>query len=444
MPTRTGRAPCGEIELFYEDLGDLDDPPVMLIMGVGAQLPMWPDGFCERLIKHGYRVIRFDHRDTGLSTKMRGMRAKGSVYRRVARYLFGRTSPVPYTLVDLADDVAKLLDHLEIDKAHVVGASMGGMIAQVLAGSHPQRVSSLAVIMSSTGKPLSSIPRWRLITRPFQAPAKDATADERLEYEVRNISLFNGPNFLPPVDQLRRRVIDLTERKQAEEKLHASEQRFLEAQMELAHVTRVTTLGELTASIAHEVNQPLSAVAANAEACLRWLDRATPDLDAVRRSVEWVIDDNNRAAAVIQRVRALAKKDEIEKVPLDINDLVREVIALVQRELISHQVSLRMELTPALPMIPGDRVQLQQVIINLVMNGIEAMQSVTDRPRELVIRSGQDEKQHVLASVTDCGVGIPAQNADRLFNAFFTTKSNGMGMGLSICRSIMEAHGNRL
>jgi PAS domain S-box-containing protein len=239
-------------------------------------------------------------------------------------------------------------------------------------------------------------------------------------------------------------VIDLTERKQAEEKLHASEQRFLEAQMELAHVTRVTTLGELTASIAHEVNQPLSAVAANAEACLRWLDRATPDLDAVRRSVEWVIDDNNRAAAVIQRVRALAKKDEIEKVPLDINDLVREVIALVQRELISHQVSLRMELTPALPMIPGDRVQLQQVIINLVMNGIEAMQSVTDRPRELVIRSRQDEKQHVLASVTDCGVGIPAQNADRLFNAFFTTKSNGMGMGLSICRSIMEAHGGRL
>ncbi|HWW51403.1 MAG TPA: ATP-binding protein, partial [Verrucomicrobiae bacterium] len=223
-----------------------------------------------------------------------------------------------------------------------------------------------------------------------------------------------------------------------------AEKALRKAQAELAHVTRVTMLGELTASIAHEVNQPLSAVAANAEACLRWLDRATPDLDAVRRSVEWVIDDNNRAAAVIQRVRALAKKAEIERVPLDINDLVREVIALVQRELISHQVSLRMELAPALPMIPGDRVQLQQVIINLVMNGIEAMQSVTDRPRELVIRSHQDEKQHVLASVTDCGVGISAENADRLFNAFFTTKSNGMGMGLSICRSIMEAHGGRL
>jgi C4-dicarboxylate-specific signal transduction histidine kinase len=217
-----------------------------------------------------------------------------------------------------------------------------------------------------------------------------------------------------------------------------------EAQANLAHVVRITTLGELAASIAHEVNQPLAAVVANAEACLRWLDRGTPDLDAVRRSVEWVIDDCNRASEVIRRVRALANKAEIEKMPLDVNDVAREVIALVQREITSHQVSLQMELTPTLPMILGDRVQLQQVIINLVINGIEAMQSVTDRRRELVIRSRQDETQQVLVSVADCGVGISAENADRLFNAFFTTKSSGMGMGLSICRSIMEAHGGRL
>jgi len=209
---RSGHAQCGDVELFYEDLGDLDAQPVVLIMGVGAQLPMWPDGFCAELDKHGYRVIRFDHRDTGLSTKMRGMRAKGSVYRRVARYVSGRSSPVPYTLVDLADDVAKLLDHLDIDKAHVVGASMGGMIAQVLAGSQPERVKSLGVIMSSTGKPLSSLPRWRVLKLPFQAPGKNASWEDRLEYEVRNISLFNGPNFLPPVDELRRRVTELTER----------------------------------------------------------------------------------------------------------------------------------------------------------------------------------------------------------------------------------------
>jgi pimeloyl-ACP methyl ester carboxylesterase len=209
---RSGHATCGEVELFYEDLGDIDAPPVVLIMGVGAQLPMWPDGFCDKLIKHGYRVIRFDHRDTGLSTKMQGQRAEGSVYKRVGRYLFGRKSPVPYTLVDLADDVAELLDYLEIDSAHVVGASMGGMIAQVLAGARPNRTKSLAIIMSGTGKPLSSLPRFRLIKLPFRAPAKDAPWEDKLAYEVRNISLINGPNFLPSETELRRRVTDLTER----------------------------------------------------------------------------------------------------------------------------------------------------------------------------------------------------------------------------------------
>jgi C4-dicarboxylate-specific signal transduction histidine kinase len=232
-------------------------------------------------------------------------------------------------------------------------------------------------------------------------------------------------------------IASLSEQKRAEEALR-------EAQADLAHVTRVTTLGEIAASIAHEVNQPLAAVVANAEACLRWLDRGTPDLDAARRSVEWIIDDANRASEVIRRVRALANKSDVEKAPLDINDVVKEVIALVQGELVSHRVSLRMEFAHALPVVPADRVQLQQVVINLVMNGIEAMQSVTDRPRELLIRSLQDETQQVLVSVTDCGVGISAENADRLFNAFFTTKTNGMGMGLSICRSIIEAHGGRL
>lgn len=230
---------------------------------------------------------------------------------------------------------------------------------------------------------------------------------------------------------------DIEDRNRTEEALR-------EARAELAHVTRVTTLGEMTASIAHEINQPLAAVVANAEACLRWLDHGTPDLDRARRSAEWIIDDGNRASEVIRRIRTLANKTDIEKVSLDINDVVKEVIALMQRELESHQVSLRTEIAQALPMVLADRVQLQQVIINLVINGMEAMQSVTDRPRELVIRSRQDEIQQVRVSVTDCGVGISTENADRLFKAFFTTKSTGMGMGLSICQSIMEAHGGRL
>jgi pimeloyl-ACP methyl ester carboxylesterase len=212
MEVRSGTAFCGDVGLFYEDLGDPRDPPVLLIMGVGAQLPMWPDGFCARLLERGYRVIRFDHRDTGLSTKLDGQRARGSVYPRVVRYLLGRGSPVPYTLVDLAEDVRGLLDHLGIEHAHIVGASMGGMIAQVLAGSHPERVLSLGLVMTSAGTPFSSVPTLRVIRLAFGAPARDAPIDERLAHEVRNIAIINGPNFLPPVEQLQRRVRELRAR----------------------------------------------------------------------------------------------------------------------------------------------------------------------------------------------------------------------------------------
>jgi PAS domain S-box-containing protein len=232
-------------------------------------------------------------------------------------------------------------------------------------------------------------------------------------------------------------LMDMTAAKRAQEKLH-------QAQAELAHVTRVTTLGELTASIAHEVNQPLAAVITNGEACLRWLGNERPDLAEARGAVARIIRDGNRASEVIRRLRALTKKTDPHKTPLDINDVVYDVVALVQREVLSHRVRLRFDLDADLPPVFGDQVQLQQVIMNLMMNGIEAMAGVTERPRELLIRSRRHEGGHVLVAVQDSGIGIDSEHLDRLFTAFFTTKTDGMGMGLSICRSIVEAHGGEM
>jgi two-component system, LuxR family, sensor kinase FixL len=230
---------------------------------------------------------------------------------------------------------------------------------------------------------------------------------------------------------------DITERNHAQEALRRT-------QAELAHVNRVMTLGELTASIAHEVNQPLAGIVTNGAASLRWLDRKPPDLDEVRGAVQSMIDDGMRASEVIKRIRALSKKTELQKVRLNVNELIDDVVRLVEREMLDQLISLRLEVAPALPAVLGDRVQLQQVIINLVMNGMEAMAAVTGRPRELVIQAHRHEGEQVLIAVRDSGVGVEPQLIDNLFNAFFTTKPNGMGMGLSISRSIIEAHGGRI
>ena len=232
-------------------------------------------------------------------------------------------------------------------------------------------------------------------------------------------------------------VRDTTERKRAEEALR-------QTQAELAHVTRVMTMGALTASIAHEVNQPLAAVVTNGNACLRWLAREVPDLEEARAAVERIIRDGPRASEVIRRMRALAQRTDPQTAWLDLNDVIHEVIALVHGEVRQQRGVLRTELSAALPPVLGDRVQLQQVILNLVINGIEAMQAVTDRPREVHIRSHRHEANNVLVAVRDVGIGLDPENMARLFDAFFTTKPGGMGMGLSISRTIIEAHGGRL
>ncbi len=230
---------------------------------------------------------------------------------------------------------------------------------------------------------------------------------------------------------------DITEYVQAEEALQ-------QAQAELAHVTRVTTLGELAASIAHEVNQPLAAIVADANASLNWLAAPRPDLERVREALEAIAMDGHRAAEVIQRIRQLATKSAPRKDPVNVNDVVRDVLPLARAELRHHDVSLVLQLAPELPAVLGDRVQLLQVSLNLVMNAIQAMASVTGRPRILTIQSETHDQDRVRVTTQDTGVGIAAKHRDELFNAFFTTKPGGMGMGLSISRSIVEAHGGQL
>jgi C4-dicarboxylate-specific signal transduction histidine kinase len=230
---------------------------------------------------------------------------------------------------------------------------------------------------------------------------------------------------------------EMNEHQRAEEALQ-------KAQAELAHVSRLMTLGELTASISHEVNQPIAAVVTNGQVCLRLLALETPRPDDVRTTVERIVRDANRASEVIQRIRALAKRSEPQMMSLDINDVIREATLLVQREVLSHGVSLRTELASAVPAVRGDRIQLQQVVINLLINGVEAMASITDRPREIIVRSQLYEEGQVIVAVLDSGIGIDSQTAEKLFSAFFTTKPSGMGMGLSISRSIIRAHGGRL
>ncbi len=232
-------------------------------------------------------------------------------------------------------------------------------------------------------------------------------------------------------------IMDITASREAENQLQ-------EARTELAHVNRVTTLGELAASIAHEVNQPIAAVVTNAGAGLRWLAAAPPNLDEVRSALGRIVKDGERAGEVLGRIRSLVKKTPMRQEQLDINDTILEVVALTRSEVQRNSVVLRTQLSPYLPELPGDRVQLQQVLLNLIMNAVEAMSGAGAQRRELTITSSAEAANGVLVSVQDSGPGIDPQCLDRLFNPFYTTKTEGLGMGLAISHSLIQAHGGRL
>jgi len=272
----------------------------------------------------------------------------------------------------------------------------------------------------------------------------DFESDYRIVHpggEIRDVHIVGHPVLSPSGDLVEfvGTVIDITERKLAE----AERERLRQAQVELAHANRVTTIGELTASLAHEVNQPIAAAATDANTCLRWLRRDQPDLEEAREAASRMVKDATRAADIISRIRLLFEKVSPQRELVDVNEVIREMIVLLRSEATRHSISVQTELASDLPQVMGDRVQLQQVLMNLLLNGIDAMKDV-DTTRELIINSQPAKNEHVMVSISDTGVGLPAQQAEQIFDAFFTTKPHGTGMGLRISRSIIESHGGRL
>jgi C4-dicarboxylate-specific signal transduction histidine kinase len=281
-----------------------------------------------------------------------------------------------------------------------------------LAMTHGLRACWSAPILSSTGRVLGTFATY------YREPRSPSSQEHNVIERITHLASI------------------AIERKQAEENLR-------QAKADLAHVSRVTTMGELTASLAHEVNQPIGAAVTNANTCIRWLARDSPNVEEARAAAMRSAKDGMRAAEIISRIRLLFKKGTPERELVDINEVVREMIVLLHSEATRYNISVRTELAAELPPVLGDRVQLQQVLMNLMLNGIDATKDV-DGTRELAIKSQQAENEQVLVTVSDTGIGLPAQQADQIFQAFFTTKPHGTGMGLRISRSIVESHGGRL
>jgi PAS domain S-box-containing protein len=291
---------------------------------------------------------------------------------------------------------------------------------------------------------------WRAASEQRVADLRGSTTRRAIEKEYFRRDGSRVPVLVGAVALEGRRgegvafVLDLTERKRAEAEARENERRYREAQMELAHANRVTTMGQLTASIAHEVNQPIAAALLDAQAAQRWLGALPPDLEEVQQALARIVKDANRAGEVLRRIRALIKKAPPVQDNLEINEAILEVIALTHSELVKNGISVWTHLAEGLPTLQADRVQLQQVMLNLIINAVEAMSACRGGSRELRISTQIDGSNCVLVAVRDSGPGLDVSSLERLFDAFYTTKSGGMGMGLSICRAIIEAHGGRV
>src|SRR5215469_6615819 len=356
-------------------------------------------------------------------------------------------------------EVCELAKGLEAKVRRLVGANVVGIVIWNLEGAITEANEAFLRMVQYDRKDLASgRVRWTDLT-----PVEWRGRDERAIVELKASGIFQpfekeyfrkdgsrvpvllgGALFEREGNEGVGFVLDLTEQKHSQQELRRSEACLAEAQVELAHVTRLTALSELTASIAHELNQPLAGAVANGDACLAWLSSEPPNLDEARAAGERMIESATQATDIVHRIRSLFKKTAPERTRVNINDVIEETLSLIRSDTLKSGVSLQTELGSELPLVLGDRVQLQQVVLNLVKNGMEAMSGVDDRTLELRIRSASRDPNQVLVAVADSGAGIDPQVMGRIFEPFYTTKPQGMGMGLAISRSIIEAHGGRL
>ena len=356
-------------------------------------------------------------------------------------------------------EIRELASGLEAKIRRLVEANVVGIVMWNLEGAITGANEAFLQMVQYTGEDVASggvrwtdltPAEWRGFDARAVAEAKASGIFQPFEKEYfrkdggRVPVLLGGALFESNGNEGVAFVLDLTEQKRAQERLRASERSLREVQAECAHVNRVATMGQLAASISHEVMQPIAAGVTNAQVALRWLGSQPPDLEEVRRALDRIVKEGNRARNVIDRIRALIQKAPPRMDRLKIGEAVYEAIALTHGELVKQGVSVQTQLAEGLPHVQGDRVQLQQVIINLTINAMEAMSSVGQASRRLLISTGQETSGGVLVSVQDSGPGLDVEDLDRLFDAFYTTKPDGMGMGLSICRSIIEAHGGRI